>query len=202
MNQEQPKQYTQEEIAALEKSRAISDIELLKGGAKYTLGEKVGDDGNKKLEISDLQLKILTNREKRKDKVNEINTKIGNLEATLRRLEFLQKEDVIPYRDSDLSDAGWEIVIGGKFSHYDHGFFPEIHVEMSKFVELEDLIKDNSTDSLILKKLIGQKKLTDEELELLKGKFKEPFMRKIAELRQERDKLFDHRDRVNPKGVS
>lgn len=41
---EQPKQYTPEEIAQFEKSRTISDAELLKGGAEYAInkeGEKV-----------------------------------------------------------------------------------------------------------------------------------------------------------------
>ena len=37
---EQPKQYTPEEIAGLEKSRTISDAELLKGGAQYSVNEK------------------------------------------------------------------------------------------------------------------------------------------------------------------
>lgn len=37
---EQPKQYTPEEIAQLEKSRTISDAELLKGGAEYSVNEK------------------------------------------------------------------------------------------------------------------------------------------------------------------
>lgn len=36
---EQPKEYTQEEIAQLEKSRTISDAELLKGGAEYAVDE-------------------------------------------------------------------------------------------------------------------------------------------------------------------
>lgn len=36
----EPKQYTPEEIAQLEKSRTISDAELLKGGAEYSINEK------------------------------------------------------------------------------------------------------------------------------------------------------------------
>ncbi|KKU81895.1 MAG: hypothetical protein UY07_C0007G0049 [Parcubacteria group bacterium GW2011_GWA1_47_8] len=36
----EPKQYTSEEIANLEKSRTISDAELLKGGAEYSVDEK------------------------------------------------------------------------------------------------------------------------------------------------------------------
>ncbi len=39
MSAEQPKQYTPEEIARLEKSRTISDAELLKGGAEYIIDE-------------------------------------------------------------------------------------------------------------------------------------------------------------------
>ncbi|MBI5817319.1 MAG: hypothetical protein HZB09_02740 [Candidatus Yonathbacteria bacterium] len=199
MNPEKPKQYTPEEIAEMEKSRTISDAELLKGGAKHM----VGGDGNKRLEVSDLQLKTLINREERKNRINEINAKIENLERALNRLEYLQKEDVTPCRDSNLPDAGWEVVIGGRFSQYDRDFFPEErHIEISDLVELEDLIKDNSTDGLILRKLIGQKKLTDEDLELLKEKFRDPLRREVAILEQERNKLFDHREKINPKGVS
>ena len=40
MNSENPKQYTPEEIAQLEKSRTISDSRLLKEGAEYSLNEK------------------------------------------------------------------------------------------------------------------------------------------------------------------
>ena len=48
-----PKQYTNEEIAGMEKSRTISDAELLKGGAEYVLE---GDDSGKHiLEITDNQ---------------------------------------------------------------------------------------------------------------------------------------------------
>lgn len=52
---EQPKQYTPEEIAQLEKSRTISDAELLKGGAEYAVNEK----GEKRLEVSKKQLSRL-----------------------------------------------------------------------------------------------------------------------------------------------
>lgn len=37
---EQPKQYTPEEIAEIEKSRTVSDAELLKEGAEYEINEK------------------------------------------------------------------------------------------------------------------------------------------------------------------
>ena len=40
MNPEQPKQYTPKEIAEIEKSRTISDAELLKGGAEYVVDEE------------------------------------------------------------------------------------------------------------------------------------------------------------------
>jgi len=39
-NMEQPKQYTPEEIVQLEKSRTISDAELLSRGAEYSINEK------------------------------------------------------------------------------------------------------------------------------------------------------------------
>lgn len=49
----EPKQHTPEEIAALEKSRTVSDVELLKGGAEYVVGE----EGEKKgLSITDKQV--------------------------------------------------------------------------------------------------------------------------------------------------
>lgn len=47
-NMEQPKQYTPEEIAQLEKSRTISDAELLEDGAEYT----VSKDGEKRLHFT------------------------------------------------------------------------------------------------------------------------------------------------------
>jgi len=37
---ESPKKYTQKEMAEIEKSRALSDAELLKGGAKFRINEK------------------------------------------------------------------------------------------------------------------------------------------------------------------
>ena len=43
------KQYTPEEMAELEKSRAINDAELLKDGAEYKVDEK----GNKHLEVTE-----------------------------------------------------------------------------------------------------------------------------------------------------
>jgi len=39
-SQESPKKYTQKEMAEIEKSRALSDAELLKGGAEYRINEK------------------------------------------------------------------------------------------------------------------------------------------------------------------
>ncbi len=46
-----PKQYTKEEIAELEKSRTISDAELLKNGAEYM----IGDNGEKELLVNNKQ---------------------------------------------------------------------------------------------------------------------------------------------------
>lgn len=51
MSEGTPK-YTPEQIAELEKSRTISDAELLKGGAEYVVDEK----GEKRLEITKKQL--------------------------------------------------------------------------------------------------------------------------------------------------
>lgn len=49
-----PKQLTPEEAAALEKSRTISDAELLKGGAEYVVSE----DGGKRLVATEQQKNI------------------------------------------------------------------------------------------------------------------------------------------------
>lgn len=53
---EQPKQYTSEEIAEMEKSRTISDAELLIGGAEYSINEK-GEKEN--LLVTEKQKKLL-----------------------------------------------------------------------------------------------------------------------------------------------
>lgn len=52
---EQPKQYTPEQIAEMEKSRTISDAELLGGGAEYVVDEK----GEKSMETTVEQKQIL-----------------------------------------------------------------------------------------------------------------------------------------------
>ncbi len=52
MNPEKPKQYTPEEIAEMEKSRTISDAELLKGGAEYIVSE----EGEKVLHATEEQI--------------------------------------------------------------------------------------------------------------------------------------------------
>lgn len=51
MGIENPKQYTSEEIAKMEKSRTLSDAEILKHGAEY----KIDEAGNKRLEITKIQ---------------------------------------------------------------------------------------------------------------------------------------------------
>lgn len=48
MNPEQPKEYTPEEIAKFEKSRTISDADLLRRGAEY----KIDDSGEKRLDTT------------------------------------------------------------------------------------------------------------------------------------------------------
>ena len=68
MNQEQPKQYTPEEIAEMEKSRTISDAELLKGGAGYVIDE---DEGKKLVANSEMIKEIRDEHE------NEEEKKIG-----------------------------------------------------------------------------------------------------------------------------
>ncbi|MBI1755367.1 hypothetical protein HY250_03420 [Candidatus Azambacteria bacterium] len=60
MGIEEPKQYTPEEMAAMEKSRRISDAELLKDGAEYVVDER----GKKRLELeSDEKIREIRSRE-------------------------------------------------------------------------------------------------------------------------------------------
>ncbi len=58
---EQPKQYTPEEIAELEKSRTISDAELFKGGAEYEVdkeGKKLLMATEKQKEKMDIEMEV------------------------------------------------------------------------------------------------------------------------------------------------
>jgi hypothetical protein len=60
MNEEKPKKYTPEEMAKLEKSRTISDAELLNGKAEYS--------------VSEMGEKTMTNvSQEQKDKIKNVN---------------------------------------------------------------------------------------------------------------------------------
>ena len=67
---ESPKKYTPEEIADLEKSRTISDTELLKDGAKYEIDE----EGNKHLSATDEQIKSIEKNKEWQDSVKHLRS--------------------------------------------------------------------------------------------------------------------------------
>ena len=67
-----PKQYTNEEIAEMERSRTVSDAELLKNGAEY----KVDDRDEKRLEVTDKQIQEI--KHKRIDDLDQDIKKIGS----------------------------------------------------------------------------------------------------------------------------
>lgn len=82
---EQPKQYTPEEIAEFEKSRTISDAELLKGGAEYAVNE----DGEKRLVSTKKQTKEFEQEFKEEERREEI----GNyFSAVAKHKEEIQDE--------------------------------------------------------------------------------------------------------------
>ncbi len=68
MGIEEPKQYTPEEMAEMQKSRTISDAELLKGGAEYVVGE----NEEKRLELTEDQVISIL---KGKDSPESVDTK-------------------------------------------------------------------------------------------------------------------------------
>jgi len=74
MSEGKPTQYTPEEIAQLEKSREISDSELLKGGAEYV----VGDNGEKAV--------LLVTEEQKESIHSNLNHCIEKMEAAAAKL--------------------------------------------------------------------------------------------------------------------
>ena len=90
---EQPKQYTPEEIAQLEKSRTISDAELLKGGAEYVVDEK-GEKEN--LLVSEEQKNFLENR-KLQETIDILNNAFGiqDPESREKRMRNVSLEDMM-----------------------------------------------------------------------------------------------------------
>lgn len=102
MSESAPK-YTPEQIARLEKSRTISDAELLKGGAEYMVDE----EGNKVLKVAD------------KD-IDSINSKHeSEIEVERQRLlyEYVQQEGIkhgdkvkIKFLPDKVSELGWSYI--------------------------------------------------------------------------------------------
>lgn len=91
MSQEQPKQYTPEEIAEMEKTRTISDAELLKEGAKYVVDEK----GEKRLEPTGLQKNLMYGNYEDEKKEEDLKQKrLENIERFKETLKNIAgKED-------------------------------------------------------------------------------------------------------------
>lgn len=93
----QPKQYTPEEMAELEKSRTISDAELLKGGAEY----EVDENGGKKLRVTkeqEIGLDAEHRGELERKKFQERNAFFSDKEKAARRqlIEICNEEALIP----------------------------------------------------------------------------------------------------------
>lgn len=82
---EQPKQYTQEEISELEKSRTISDAELLKGVAEYVVDEK----GEKRLNITDPQLEEIKLERKTRNSFTT-DTEMGKFDLIMEKIKHLE----------------------------------------------------------------------------------------------------------------
>ena len=100
MNFERPlEEKTSEEIAALEKSRAISDVELLKEGAEY----KIDKESKKRLELTQYQVNVMEqyNRLKDDEALKKIRKELGiktpeeiseiEMERTLSDAELLKE---------------------------------------------------------------------------------------------------------------
>lgn len=115
MNMEGPKQKTPEEIAALEKSRTISDAELLKGGAEYKVNEKGEKENllvavNKKERLSDKHalstLDVLGKTIEGVNDVWDVQDKIRNASPELIRriVHNAKKELYVTYSEAPYPD--------------------------------------------------------------------------------------------------
>jgi len=151
MNQEQSKQYTPEEIAEMEKSRTISDAELLKGGAKYVVGE----DGEKRLEITGGQIYGIENI--RFHEVSDENKQ--RLKELMDNLENLSQEDVRPFEEGSFFGQNFGVSI-----NYGNG---------------DKVYYFTGEDNVIRKKIINDEKLTNEEIGILREKFKKAINDKL-----------------------
>lgn len=87
MNMEKPK--TPEEIVGIEKSRAISDVELLKGGAEYVVNEEERLDVTEKQKMNE---SILQSRAKQGNKEKKEKSKSELLEDFLNASETILSE--------------------------------------------------------------------------------------------------------------
>lgn len=126
----EPKQYTPEEIAELEKSRTISDAELLKDGAEYVVGE----GGEKQLNATEQQKKEifetgnLTDEEQLQiDKVKEMISS-----QSLRRDDGVHIYSYKPQLYSNTLTGGWNskkafakfIGVEGNYLIFSYSFDP------------------------------------------------------------------------------
>ncbi|HOX10819.1 MAG TPA: hypothetical protein P5323_04025 [Candidatus Moranbacteria bacterium] len=120
MKFEQPSTPSPEEMAKIEKEKALSDAELLKGGADYKFDEK----GQKRLDVTDEQIeKARGEMEQDKNKENIESPKIkfpeninivkalqGKLAEYKERLGAQMKED--PYKAPELfTDTNYKIAV-------------------------------------------------------------------------------------------
>ncbi|MDO8669033.1 MAG: hypothetical protein Q7K65_01930 [Candidatus Buchananbacteria bacterium] len=93
---ESPKKYTPEEIADLEKSRTISDAELLKKGSKYEIDE----EGNKHL--VDAPIEDILERKRKEDLIELIKPlKSGDRVELTYRPYHPKEKGVVIFLDHD-----------------------------------------------------------------------------------------------------
>jgi len=98
---ESPKKYTPEEIADLEKSRTISDAELLKGGAKYEIDEQ-----------EDRHLRATAEQKNRAHSMMdfELMEKQESLDKKLKKQERQKKSKIILEQMEALNLKGGELL--------------------------------------------------------------------------------------------
>ena len=111
---ESPKKYTPEEIADLEKSRTISDTELLKDGAKYEIDE----EGNKHLSATDEQIKSIEKNKEWQDSVKLLRSLNGD---ELIKLTF-QEPRLGMYHDASGTKSSGLFRFKEYFGHYTGDF--------------------------------------------------------------------------------
>ena len=98
---EGPKQKTPEEIAEIEKSRTISDAELLKGGAEYAVDER--EEKKNLLITEDQRYNIIKEHE------NDPEVRVRELFKTLEKT-FGQDIKSLDERDSKLREASADMI--------------------------------------------------------------------------------------------